>query len=82
MDLTGIPAYAAVMEGLLPKLSNRKTVPDLMQQAVHAGWEGTTNGKGFYRYDKAALARWKKSWIEFTYDVKALSDKYEKLNRL
>jgi 3-hydroxybutyryl-CoA dehydrogenase len=24
MDLTGIPAYAAVMEGLLPQLSNAK----------------------------------------------------------
>ncbi len=76
MDLTGIPAYAAVMEGLFPKLSNQKTVPDLMQKAVDQGCEGIANGKGFYRYDKAAIARWKKAWLEFTYDVKSLADKY------
>jgi 3-hydroxybutyryl-CoA dehydrogenase len=76
MDLTGIPAYAAVMEGLLPRLSNRKTVPEVMQKAVRDGLEGIGNGKGFYRYDKASIARWKKAWIEFTYDVKTLADKY------
>jgi len=81
MDLTGLPAYAAVMEGLLPKLSNQKSVPEVMVKAVRSGCEGITNGKGFYRYDKAAAARWKKAWIEFAYDVKTLSDKYEKLNR-
>ena len=80
MDLTGIPAYAAVMEGLLPKLSNQKTVPELMLQAVESGREGIANGKGFYRYDKASIARWKKAWTEFTYDIKSVADKYEKLN--
>jgi 3-hydroxybutyryl-CoA dehydrogenase len=81
MDLTGIPAYAAVMEGLLPKLSNQKTVPVVMQEAVRKGWEGISNGKGFYRYDRASAARWKKAWAEFAYDVKALAERYEKLNR-
>ena len=80
MDLTGIPAYAAVMEGLFPKLSNRKVVPQIMQDAVRGAWEGIGNGKGFYSYDKASRARWQKAWIEFTYDVKTLADKYEKLN--
>jgi len=81
MDLTGIPAYAAVMEGLFPKLCNHKGVPALMQKALRGNWEGISNGKGFYRYDKASIARWKKAWIEFTYDLKTLSDKYEGLNR-
>lgn len=80
MDLTGIPAYAAVMEGLLPNLSNKKTVPRLMQEAVERGWEGISNGRGFYRYNKAEAARWRKAWTEFTYDVKAVADRYEKLN--
>jgi 3-hydroxybutyryl-CoA dehydrogenase len=80
MDLTGIPAYGAVMEGLFPKLSNSKRVPELMQNAASKGLEGISNGKGFYRYDKRSIARWKKSWVEFAYDVKALADKYEKLN--
>lgn len=81
MDLTGVPAYAAVMEGLLPNLSNKKTVPGVMQEAVQRGWEGIANGKGFYRYNQAAAARWRKAWVEFVYDVKALADRYEKLNR-
>jgi 3-hydroxybutyryl-CoA dehydrogenase len=81
MDLTGIPAYAAVMEGLLPNLSNKKTVPGVMQEAVRRGWEGIANGKGFYRYNQASAARWRKAWTEFSYDVKALADRYEKLNR-
>jgi 3-hydroxybutyryl-CoA dehydrogenase len=80
MDLTGIPAYAAVMEGLLPKLSNEKTVPPVMQEAVRRGWEGIANGKGFYRYNRASAARWRKAWVEFTYDVKTIADRYEKLN--
>lgn len=80
MDLTGIPAYAAVMEGLFPKLSNQKAVPDLMQDAVRKGLEGISNGKGFYRYDARSIARWRKQWVEFAYDVKTLADKYEKLN--
>jgi 3-hydroxybutyryl-CoA dehydrogenase len=80
MDLTGIPAYAAVMGGLLPNLSNKKTVPDVMQKAVQRGWEGIANGKGFYRYNQTSAKRWRKSWVEFTYEVKALADRYEKLN--
>jgi 3-hydroxybutyryl-CoA dehydrogenase len=79
MDLTGIPAYAAVMEGLLPKLSNQKTVPLVMQEAVRRGWEGISNGRGFYRYNRASAARWRKAWVEFTYDVKALAERYERL---
>ena len=81
MDLTGIPAYAAVMEGLLPTLSNKKTVPGVMQEAAQRGLEGIANGKGFYRYNPAAAARWRKAWVEFAYDVKTLADRYEKLNR-
>jgi 3-hydroxybutyryl-CoA dehydrogenase len=81
MDLTGVPAYAAVMEGLLPKLSAQKSVPGIMQDAVRRGWDGVTSGKGFYRYNRSSAARWKKAWTEFTYEVKALADRYEKLNR-
>jgi 3-hydroxybutyryl-CoA dehydrogenase len=77
MDLTGIPAYAAVMEGLFPKLSNAKAVPEVMRKAVTNGWEGIANGSGFYRYDRASAARWRKKMVEFTYDIKALADKYK-----
>ena len=82
MDLTGIPAYAAVMEGLFPKLSNSRSTPEVMEAALRKGLEGISNRKGFYRYDKRSVARWRKSWLEFAYDVKGLADKYEKLNKV
>lgn len=76
MDLTGIPAYELVMEGLLPKLCNDKKVPKLMREVVASGAKGISNAKGFYPYTKESARRWEKDWIEFTYDTRKLADKY------
>jgi 3-hydroxybutyryl-CoA dehydrogenase len=76
MDLTGIPSYAAVMEGLLPKLSNARQVPELMREKVASGALGVANAKGFYPYTKASARRWEKAWVDFTYEIRALSEKY------
>jgi 3-hydroxybutyryl-CoA dehydrogenase len=76
MDLTGIPAYAAVMEGLMPELSNQKTVPEMMKSMVAAQGEGISNGKGFYPYNKTQAKRWEHDWVEFTYEMRKLADKY------
>ncbi len=78
MDLTGIPAYASVMKGLLPKLSDGKNVPALMQEKVQAGALGIANHKGFYRYTKADAKHWEKTWVDFTYDIRSLVEKYAK----
>jgi 3-hydroxybutyryl-CoA dehydrogenase len=77
MDLTGIPAYAAVMEGLLPKLCNTTEVPKLMREIVASGAQGIGNAKGFYPYTKARARRWEKVWVDFTYDIRKLADKYD-----
>lgn len=77
MDLTGIPAYAAVMEGLFPKLSNSRKVPKMMQDMVAAGGQGVGNAKGFYPYTAAGAKRWEKAWVEFTYEIRRLADKYD-----
>lgn len=76
MDLTGIPAYALVMEGLLPKLTNTKAVPRLMREMVASGAQGVSNAKGFYPYTKKSARRWEKAWVDFTYDMSKLSEKY------
>jgi len=76
MDLTGIPAYAAVMEGLLPKLCNERKVPRLMREAVSRGAKGVANAKGFYPYTRKSARQWEKDWVEFTYDIRKLADKY------
>jgi 3-hydroxyacyl-CoA dehydrogenase len=45
MDLTGIPAYAAVMRDLFPELDCSKEVPALMRQMVDSGAQGVSNAK-------------------------------------
>ncbi|MGD0728685.1 MAG: 3-hydroxyacyl-CoA dehydrogenase family protein [Candidatus Micrarchaeaceae archaeon] len=76
MDLTGIPAYATVMEGLLPKLSNSTEVPELMRKMVESGAEGITTAKGFYDYSKESASEAERKWIEFTYEIRKLAEKY------
>ena len=76
MDLTGIPGYATVMEGLFPKLANTRKVPKLMRDVVARGAKGISNAKGFYRYTRKSARQWERNWIDFTYDMRKLSDKY------
>jgi 3-hydroxybutyryl-CoA dehydrogenase len=76
MDLTGIPAYAAVMESLMPELSNQKTVPAMMKKMVADKGEGISNCKGFYPYNKTQAKQWEHDWVEFTYEMRKLADKY------
>ena len=82
MDLTGIPSYAAVMEGLLPQLSNSAEVPELMRKMVDGGARGIANRKGFYKYSKATAERWEQAWVDFTYDLRRLVEKYEQRVKL
>ena len=76
MDLTGIPAYAAVMRDLLPDLSNNTQIPKLMQDVVASGARGVSNAKGFYSYTPAQAKRWEKRFLEFCYEIRALAHKY------
>ena len=76
MDLTGIPAYAAVMRDLLPELSCAKETPKLMQEVVGSGARGISNAKGFYPYTPAEAKRWEKRFLEFSYEIRALALKY------
>jgi 3-hydroxybutyryl-CoA dehydrogenase len=76
MDLTGIPAYATVMEDLLPDLHNGTRVPALMRQVVSSGGKGVANAKGFYPYTAAQAKRWEDLFLQFTYEVRSLAQKY------
>jgi 3-hydroxybutyryl-CoA dehydrogenase len=76
MDLTGIPAYCAVMRDLLPELDCSKRVPPLIRRLVESGAQGVANAKGFYRYTPAQAKRWEKRFLKFSYDVRALARKY------
>ena len=75
MDLTGIPAYAAVMRDLFPELVCSKEVPALMRQVVESGALGVSNAKGFYCYSPAQAKRWEKLFMKFSYEIRALAEK-------
>lgn len=75
MDLTGVPAYAAVMKDLFPELSNSDKIPKLMTELVQSGGKGVSNHKGFYKYTPAEAKRWEKIFLRFSYDIRKLSDK-------
>ena len=76
MDLTGIPAYAAVMRDLFPDLDCSKEVPRLMREVVESGALGIANAKGFYNYTPAEARRWEKKFLKFSYEIRALAQKY------
>ncbi|CAG4989893.1 3-hydroxybutyryl-CoA dehydrogenase [Dyadobacter sp. CECT 9275] len=76
MDLTGIPAYLTVMKDLFPELDNSTHTPEIMEKLVAEGAKGVGNGKGFYPYTKETAAKWEESFIEFSYDIRKLAEKY------
>ena len=76
MDLTGIPAYLTVMKELFPELDNSSKSPAFIEDLVASGAKGISNEQGFYSYTKESAEQWKKLFIQFTYDIRKLSEKY------
>jgi len=76
MDLTGIPAYLTVMKDLFPDLDNRPTIPDMMEKLVASGARGVSNAQGFYPYTPESAEAWEKAFIDFSYDIRKLAEKY------
>ncbi len=75
MDITGLPIYAQVMEGLFPKLTKSDIVPDLMKEKAESNTK-------FYDYSKDSEEEWENVWKDFTYDISKIVDKYEKRVKL
>ena len=78
MDLTGIPAYLTVMKDLFPQLDNSPKAPRFIEELVASGAKGVSNAHGFYPYTKQSAEKWERLFIEFTYDIRKLSEKYPK----
>jgi 3-hydroxybutyryl-CoA dehydrogenase len=76
MDLTGIPAYAAVMKDLLPDLNCSTQVPRLMRNVVKSGGKGVSNANGFYRYTPAQARRWEDLFMEFSHEIREVAERY------
>jgi 3-hydroxybutyryl-CoA dehydrogenase len=78
MDLTGIPAYLTVMKDLFPELNNSTEAPGFIEELVTSGAKGISNACGFYPYTKESAKKWEKLFIEFTYEIRKLAEKYPK----
>jgi 3-hydroxybutyryl-CoA dehydrogenase len=76
MDLTGVPAYHAVMQELFPTLNNQTQVPKLIDDVVKAGGKGVSNAKGFYDYTPQEAQLWKETYEEFSYEIHRLASRY------
>lgn len=76
MDLTGIPAYKLVMEGLFPQLCNRRTVPRLLRKMVASGARGVDNARGFYHYKPAQAREWQRKFARFSHEIRRLALRY------
>lgn len=76
MDLTGIPAYATVMEELMPELSNADTVPQLMRDVVAGGALGTANAKGFHTYSEQSARAWDEAFRRFSMEIRHLQHQF------
>src|ERR1043165_9316466 len=50
MDLTGVPAYLAVMKDLFPELDCSTKPPAFVEELVASGGKGVSNAQGFYPY--------------------------------
>lgn len=72
MDLTGIPAYAAVMKRLWPQLSCATEVPELMRNLVDSGAKGISNGRGFYNYTPEEAEEWERRLIDNVWEVREM----------
>lgn len=69
MDLTGLPIYAKVMEGLFSELSNKNSLPELMKEKVSSGTK-------FYNYEGNEEKEWEDAWMDFAHDINEITDKY------
>lgn len=76
MDLTGIPAYLAVMKELFPDLSNNTDAPATIENLVKEGAKGVANAKGFYKYTEDSAQQWEKLFTAFSFDIRKLAGKY------
>ncbi|MCB0686304.1 MAG: 3-hydroxyacyl-CoA dehydrogenase family protein [Saprospiraceae bacterium] len=76
MDLTGIPAYLAVMNDLFPDLCNDTKVPATIERLVKEGGKGVRNQQGFYTYSEDTARHWEKLFMEFSFEIRKLAGKY------
>ncbi|TYR35603.1 3-hydroxyacyl-CoA dehydrogenase [Sphingobacterium phlebotomi] len=76
MDLMGTYAYGMVMKDLNRELSNRITLPKILQEKKDKEETGMAKGKGFYTYSAEEKAYWDTIFRTFSQEIQQLIKKY------
>lgn len=76
MDLMGTYAYGMVMKDLNKELSNRMTLPNILQEKRDKGETGMDRGKGFYTYSPGEKEHWQAIFAMFSEEIQQLITKY------
>ncbi len=76
MDLMGTYIYGVVMNELNPALTTQNHMPAVFKNMLQNGWLGMKNNRGFYNYTNGEVESWKELSGKFSYQIKAIVDKY------
>lgn len=76
MDLMGTYAYGLVMKDLNRELSKADAPPAFFTQLLSENKTGMETEGGFYRYIKESVEEWEEKFREFSFEIKAIIDKY------
>jgi len=66
------------MKDLFPELNNSTKAPQFIEELVASGAKGVSNARGFYPYTKTSAEKWEKLFVNFTYEIRKLAEKYPK----
>ncbi len=76
MDLMGAYIYGIVMKDMNPDLTRQNHVPAFFKDMMQNGWLGMKNNRGFYNYTNGEVESWNELSGKFSYQTKAIVDKY------
>jgi 3-hydroxybutyryl-CoA dehydrogenase len=77
MDLTGIAAYAKVMQHLWPDLSKESKIPKTFREIFDNVNNKDRSTATFYSYREKEKLEWERNFLDYSTDIKKLTDKYK-----
>ncbi|WP_262245759.1 3-hydroxyacyl-CoA dehydrogenase family protein [Parapedobacter soli] len=74
--ITGGADYIEALKRIIPRLSDRTDVPEIMQRMVDQGAKGIHNLTGLYPYTEASAKQWEAAFAQFNKDIYELAARY------
>jgi 3-hydroxybutyryl-CoA dehydrogenase len=76
MDVEGLENSAKIINSILPVLSNKTTVPKVMQKIVEVKGRGIYNQSGLFDYTAEECKVWEQQFASFIKDISRLAERY------